>query len=69
MYRMVVPLDVEIGHVTFYNMVTTEIHIFQFNGPIVQLARTSALHAGGREFESHWVHKKYLKFIFKKFGF
>ena len=26
-------------------------------GPIVQMARTSALHAGGREFESHWVHK------------
>lgn len=26
------------------------------NGPIVQLARTPALHAGGREFESHWVH-------------
>ena len=25
-------------------------------GPIVQLARTSALQAGGRGFESHWVH-------------
>ena len=26
------------------------------NGPIAQMARAPALHAGGREFESHWVH-------------
>lgn len=27
-----------------------------FNGRLVQLARTSALHAGGHGFESHSVH-------------
>ena len=35
----------------------------QHNGVIAQLARASALHAEGREFESHWLHKTIFKDI------
>ena len=33
------------------------VKIYSLLGPVVHLARTSALQAGGSEFESHRVHK------------